>query len=333
MNKKIKIGIVGMGFIADFHFKGFKENPDAEITGMTQDFYGDKNKIDQMKKELNRKCSEWNIKPYGNFNEMAEDPEIEALVIGSINPYHFEQIKKGFKCGKHLLVEKPVVTDFNHFKVIKELYAGTEQKIFPGHNFVYRNAVIIAKDLIKRGELGKIIQGSFIATHTISEAHSKGWRAKKELSYGGALMDSGHHLVYQSLFFLGKPVKLQAFKSKMILTNMDGEDTAQINLLYPDNSLGVILQSWGSNYGRTINGIRIFGDKGEIAVTDALYFNGEKIDTDVDFGNSFINQAKAFTDYILYDKKPASTLADVENCLKIIFDAYESAEKDIVVTL
>ncbi|MGE5805884.1 MAG: hypothetical protein ACM34M_08845, partial [Ignavibacteria bacterium] len=96
---------------------------------------------------------------------------------------------------------------------------------------------------------------------------------------------------------------------------------------------GVILQSWGSNYGITINGIRIFGDKGEIAVTDALYFNGEKIDTDVDFGNSFINQAKAFTDYILYDKKPASTLADVENCLKIIFDAYDSAEKNIVVTL
>ncbi|HSR17834.1 MAG TPA: hypothetical protein VLM39_07050, partial [Ignavibacteriaceae bacterium] len=65
----------------------------------------------------------------------------------------------------------------------------------------------------------------------------------------------------------------------------------------------------------------------------ALYFNGEKIDTDIDFGNSFINQAKAFTDYILYDKKPASALADVENCLKIIFDAYQSAEKDIVVTL
>jgi len=322
-----------MGFIADFHFKGFNQNPDAEITGMSQDFYGDKNKIDQMKKELNRKCSEWNIKAYNNFDEMAEDPEIDAIIIGSINPYHFEQIKKGFASGKHLLVEKPVVTDLNHLKIIKEIYSGSKMKIFPGHNFVYRNSVIKAKDLIEKGELGQIIQGSITAAHTISEAHSKGWRAKKELSSGGALMDSGHHVVYQSLFLLGKPVKLQAFKSKMILKNMDGEDTAQINLLYPDSSMGVILQSWGSNFGSTINGIRIFGSKGEISITDALYFNGKKVDADVDFANSFVNQAKAFSDYILYDKEPLSDLNDAENTLKIIYGAYESAEKDIVVNI
>jgi hypothetical protein len=56
-------------------------------------------------------------------------------------------------------------------------------------------------------------------------------------------MDSGHHVVYQSLFLLGKPFKLQAFKSKIILKQMDGEDTAQINLLYPDDSMSVIMQS------------------------------------------------------------------------------------------
>ena len=330
---KLNIGIVGMGFIADYHYRGFSANPDAKVVGMTQDFYGDTNKIERMKVQLNNKCAEWNIKAYKNYDEMVQDKDIDALIIGSINPYHFEQIKKGFENNKHLLVEKPVVTDFSHLKKIKELFTNSKLKLFPGHNFIYRNAVIKAKEIIEAGKLGKIIQGSFIVTHTISEAHAKGWRSKKELSAGGALMDSGHHVVYQSLYLLGKPVKLQAFTSKMVLTQMDGEDTAQINLLYKDNSMGLIMQSWASNYNRDINGFRIFGDKGELAITDALYFNGKKIDSDVDFGNSFVNQAKAFTEYILYDKKPLSTLEDVENCLKIIFGAYESAEKNVVLDL
>jgi predicted dehydrogenase len=273
----------------------------------------------------------WNIKPYDSFDEMAADPGIDALVIGSVNPYHFYQINKGLENNKHLLVEKPVVTDIELLRKIKEMVSESSVKLFPAHNFVYRNSVRKAKEIIESGKLGKIIYGSFIAAYTISQAHSKGWRANKEISAGGALMDSGHHVVYQSLYLMGKPAKLQAFTSKMVLNNMDCEDIAQINVQYPDNSLAVIMQSWTSNYGNSVNGIKIFGDKGEIAITDALYFNGEKLDTDVDYDNSFVNQAKAFTDYILYDVPPLSSLDDAEDTLKIIQSAYESAERNVVI--
>ena len=330
---KIKIGIVGMGFIADWHYNGFKINTDAEIAGMTQDFYGDENKINKMKEQLKAKCNEWNIKAYNNFDEMVNDPGIGALIIGSVNPYHYEQIKKGFTNNKALLVEKPVVADLNQIKELKELISENNYKLFPGHNFVYRNAVIKAKELINEGKLGKLIHGSIMVTHTISEYHRYGWRSKKELSAGGTLMDSGHHVVYQSIYLMGFPVKLQAYTSKLVLKNMDGEDMAQVNLLYPDGSMGFLMQSWTSGFGNDINGIRIFGDKGELIITDALYFNGEKIDSDTGYESTFNNQAKAFTDYILHDKQPVSTLEDAENTLKIIFGAYESAEKGIVINL
>jgi predicted dehydrogenase len=143
-------------------------------------------------------------------------------------------------------------------------------------------------------------------------------------------MDSGHHLVYMSLFFKGMPLRLQAFKSNLVLSGMEGEDIAQINLLYPDGSIGNIMQSWTSNWGDGINGVKIIGDKGSILITDALYYNSEKLSTDVEYGDSFSNQAKAFTDSILYGKKPLSTLKDVENALKIIYGAYESSEDSSV---
>ena len=330
---KIRIGLAGMGFIADWHYKSFKINPDAEIVGMTQDFYGDENKINKMKEQLKAKCNEWNIKAYHNFDEMVNDPGIDALIIGSVNPYHYDQIKKGFANNKFLLVEKPVVVDLNQIKELKELVSKNNYKLFPGHNFVYRNAVLKAKELIDEGKLGQVMHGSILVTHTISENHQYGWRGKKELSAGGTLMDSGHHVVYQSIYLMGLPAKLQAYTSKLRLKNMDCEDIAQVNLLYPDGSMGFLMQSWTSSFGSDINGIRIFGDKGELIITDALYLNGEKIDSDTGYESTFINQAKAFTDYILHDKQPVSTLEDAENTLKIILGAYESSEKGTVINL
>ena len=286
-----------------------------------------------MKVQLRAKCNEWNIKAYDNFDDMVNDPKIDALIIGSVNPYHYDQIKKGFANNKFLLVEKPVVVDLNQIKELKELVLKNNYKLFPGHNFVYRNAVIKAKEFIDQGKLGQIMHGSILVTHTISEYHQYGWRGKKELSAGGTLMDSGHHVVYQSIYLLGVPSKLQAYTSKLHLKNMDCEDLAQVNLLYPDGSMGFLMQSWTSGFGNDINGIRIFGDKGELIITDALYFNGEKIDSDTGYESTFINQAKAFTDYILHDKQPVSTLEDAENTLKMILGAYESSEKGIVINL
>jgi predicted dehydrogenase len=117
----------------------------------------------------------------------------------------------------------------------------------------------------------------------------------------------------------------------MVLKNMDCEDTAQVSLIYPDGSIAVIMQSWTSNHAGMINGIRIFGTEGSIVITDALYFNDEKINSDVDYAGSFINEAKAFSDYILKGILPISGLDDVKDTLKITFGAYKSAETDSII--
>ncbi|HEM49373.1 MAG TPA: Gfo/Idh/MocA family oxidoreductase [Caldithrix sp.] len=330
---KLRIGMVGMGFIADWHFQGFADNPEADIVAMTQDLYGDKPKQKDLLKRLHEKCKQWNIQAIDSFDEMVTHPDIDALIIGSINPLHFEQIKIAIANKKQLMVEKPVVINMGHMHHLKSLVKNSGVKLFPAHNFVYRNAVIKAKEIIESGRIGRIVQASFLVTHTISQEHAAGWRTKKELAGGGALMESGLHLVYQSLFLLGKPIKVQAFTSNLSLKQLEGEDIAQVSLLYPDNSMAVIMQSWASNYGHLTNGIRIIGAKGEIAITDALYLNNEKLNSDVEYGSTFINQAKAFTDYIFHNKPPLSTLDDAEDTLKIIQSAYRSADEDRVINL
>jgi predicted dehydrogenase len=65
---------------------------------------------------LMKKCAELNLKAYDNFESLVTDPETDALIIGSINPLHFGQIMAAINNGKHLMVEKPVVTDFEQLR-------------------------------------------------------------------------------------------------------------------------------------------------------------------------------------------------------------------------
>jgi predicted dehydrogenase len=328
--KKVRIGIVGTGFASDWHYKGFLQNRNAEIKGMCHTYNLDDPKYLDKQEALIQKCASLGIKPYASFDTMVKDSTIDALIICSINPLHFEQIIKAIENRKHILVEKPVVTNAEQLLRIRKLSLEKKVKIFPAHNFVYLKAIQKAKAIIEHGEIGQIIHSSLVSSHTISEAHSTGWRANKELSMGGAMLDSGHHLIYQSLYLLGKPIKIQSYKSKMVLKNMDCEDTMQLSLQYDDGSIAVIMQSWTSDHSKMINGIRILGTKGSLVITDALHFNNKKVVRKIDYLESFVNQSKAFTNYILKNTPPISNLETVLDILELTSRAYEIAERESI---
>lgn len=262
---------------------------------------------------------------------MVTDPQIDALIITSVNTQHYPQIIKGIENGKQLLVEKPVLIDLEQYAEIEQLAAGKKIVVFPAHNFAYRNAVRKAKEIVDSGALGKIVYGSFVSTHRLSENHSRGWRALKDIGAGGALIDSGHHQVYQSLYLMGKPVKIQSFISKINQIHMECEDTAVVNLQYSNGALGTIMQSWASDDHAGVNAIRIIGDAGSICISDALYHNDKKINEDVGYEHSFEALAAAFVDCLEKGTAPVSTLEDSKNTLRLVYSAYKSAEKNIVV--
>jgi len=315
--KKLRLGLVGTGFIAPFHLRGFRPLSDVAITGLCT--HANLARRDAL-------CSEFGLRAFDSFEQMASDPAIDALVLGSMNPEHFSQIMHAQKLRKPVLVEKPVVTTLAELDTIRASVAQTGVPVMPAHNFVYRRAVQAARQVVRSGALGRIVYGSFSSNHTISPEHAQGWRAQLRLGSGGALMDSGHHQVYQSIYLLGCPSALHAFKSRLVLLGMEGEDLAHVHLQYADGTLGSILQSWTNNRGGAVDGIRLVGTEGSLEVTDALYVNGERRETDTDYGNSFATQARAFADLLLNGTAPESTLLDARHTLQLIQLAYQSAD-------
>ncbi|MDC7238265.1 MAG: Gfo/Idh/MocA family oxidoreductase [Sphaerochaetaceae bacterium] len=315
----ISFVIVGAGWIADFYLKALnKLDSEFVLKGCVG------NPSIEGQKRLKEKCDLWNVKAYSSYDEVLKDTSIDAVAIFTPTSMHYSQVKEAIEHKKHVLVEKPVALNVEQLDVLDKLAKENSVTVFPGHNFVYRPVIKKAKEIIDSGKLGAISYSSFRAAHFIPEDHASGWRKDFSKSGGGAMMDSGTHLVYQFLYLIGKPERLCCFSSKRHYLEMDGEDTCLISLFNKGGIVSQIFQSWSCS-DPSAGEIRIQGDKGTILISDSLYFNGELVETDSSYESSFFHILKAFYDTINKNQEPISDIQNAKITLKLIQDAYKSA--------
>lgn len=311
---QLRIGIVGTGFIAAYHARGFRNQSDAQVAG----FAGGAERAAAL-------AAEFGGRAFASFEEMVADPGVDALVIASVNPLHVAQARRAIALGKPVLVEKPVAPDLPQLAELAAAARAAGVAVVPGHNFLHRGAVREAKAALEAGRIGRVIHAAFASVHTISPQHAGGWRGRIGESGGGALMDSGHHQVYQCLHLRGRPERVQAFTSRQVLGGMQGEDLAQVTLQYADGTTATILQSWATGHGGRLDGINLLGTAGDIVISDRLYVSGTQGSSDTGYVESFANQARAFVDVVAGRCAPLMDLDGAADALRLIQTAYRSA--------
>lgn len=96
-------------------------------------------------------------KTYDNYLELATDPDIEVVYIGTINTKHFEVAKLMLENNKHVLVEKPLCMNENQardlisFAKNKNLFLmeAIWSRFFPSYQYI--------REQIHKGVLGEIL--------------------------------------------------------------------------------------------------------------------------------------------------------------------------------
>src|SRR4029077_4870985 len=56
-----------------------------------------------------------------DFGEVMEDARVDAVIIATPNPTHFELCKQPLEAGKHVLIEKPLTTSSRDAALLVEL--------------------------------------------------------------------------------------------------------------------------------------------------------------------------------------------------------------------
>jgi UDP-2-acetamido-3-amino-2,3-dideoxy-glucuronate N-acetyltransferase len=93
------------------------------------------------------------------------DNEIDAVVLATPAVLHYEQVKQALQAGKHVFVEKPLALHHNEGRELVELAEAKDLVLMVGHILEYHPAVALLKDIIQRGELGKI---NYIYSHRLN---------------------------------------------------------------------------------------------------------------------------------------------------------------------
>ena len=143
----------------------------------------------------------WNFPvSYGSYEELLADPEVDFVYIPLPNHLHFEYIKKAANAGKPVLCEKPVC--LNAKDAVKAADYCANRKIPLMEAFMYRfhPQWIRAAQIIKAGELGKVLASSGVFSYNNKDGENI--RNKADCG-GGAILDIGCYMVSTSRLLMG----------------------------------------------------------------------------------------------------------------------------------
>jgi predicted dehydrogenase len=91
------------------------------------------------------------------IDDLLVDDSLDAVVIATPVPTHYELAKQALEAGKHVFVEKPPAMRAVEMDELVRLAAGGGRVLMPGHLLLYHPAVLKLKELIDSGELGEVL--------------------------------------------------------------------------------------------------------------------------------------------------------------------------------
>lgn len=91
-----------------------------------------------------------------HFEEILSHPEVQGVVIATPAALHYTQAKAAILSGKDVFVEKPLALHYSQGRELVELAQAQGVLLMIGHILEYHPAVMLLKDIIRRGELGQL---------------------------------------------------------------------------------------------------------------------------------------------------------------------------------
>jgi predicted dehydrogenase len=91
-----------------------------------------------------------------SFAELLADEGVEAVVIATPVPTHYELSRQALEAGKHVFVEKPPAMRGEEMEELVDLAESRGLVLMPGHLLLYHPGLAKVKELVDSGALGEV---------------------------------------------------------------------------------------------------------------------------------------------------------------------------------
>ena len=198
MSKKIRVGIVGYGWVATAHIAAINASTNAEVAAV----YSSR-ALDSA--ELSRKWG-GQIAAFNDLDAMLASTDLDVVSICSYPYQHTAQALKAAKAGKHIIIEKPLAMSWKDCLAIEKAVKAAKVKTCVCFECRYSNQFMATKALIDNGMLGELHYGEVDYYHGIGPWYGQfRWNTKKEAG-GSALLTAGCHALDALLMCMGGEV-------------------------------------------------------------------------------------------------------------------------------
>ncbi|MCT4566600.1 MAG: Gfo/Idh/MocA family oxidoreductase [Maledivibacter sp.] len=260
----VNLGIIGCGKITKIrHAKELFECENAGVAG----FY------DISKDRAKELVDEFGGKVYDDYQDMLRDPEVDGVIICTPNSTHAQMSIEAMQQGKHVLVEKPMATTLEDSERIIKEAEKSDKIIMAAHNQRFTYAHSRAKEIISRGEMGRVLSFRCTLAHPGPEYFSVGgagtWYLDKKASGYGCISDLGIHRLDIIMYVLGEKIsKISGFARTLDKKKEDGTlaevyDNSVSILSMESGAIGTLNLSY-TNYGDWDNSLVLYCEKGVI---------------------------------------------------------------------
>lgn len=231
MRNKIKIALIGPGLIGKKHIRLIKENSNTELSAIVAPDNHENHAI----------ATEEGAPLFENLGNCLRVCSIDAVILASPNEFHADQARICIDLDVPVLIEKPITSIVEEGIALVKLAKMKDAKVLVGHHRTYSPIFSRAVEIIKRGQLGKLVSiiGSaqfYKPSHYFDDGP---WR--KSLG-GGPILINLIHEISNMRMLMGEIKAVQAISSSGI-RGYEVEDTVAINLIFQNGALGTFLLS------------------------------------------------------------------------------------------
>jgi predicted dehydrogenase len=276
MDKKVRIGVIGVGQIGKHHLNNYAKIEGAQVIAIA----------DINEAEANRVSEVYDIpNVYTDFRDLLARDDIEAVDVCLHNNFHMPMTVAALEAGKHVYCEKPMAGAYGDAEKMYRTAQELGLKLSIQLNTLYRKETKAAKWLIDNDYLGKLYHGRSTGFRRRGRPFVDGYGSpafvQKRNSGGGAMYDMGVYHIACMLYLLGNPEVLRVSGKTYQEVEMDaarressGFNVDELGLGFVRLQDGItldIIEAWAMMLDG-FEGSSVVGSKGGVRLDPFGYF-------------------------------------------------------------
>jgi predicted dehydrogenase len=307
MAKPLRVGMIGVGAIAQSHLAAWQKNPDVEIVAVCDI------KVPTLQKNLET----WCLAPeYGftDYRKMLDTVALDIVDVCTPNSVHAAPSIAALQAGCNVLVEKPVSTSA---RLVEQMVAAGKQAkklLMVAQVMRFGREGQICKSWVNQGLLGETYWGR---AEYLRRRGVPAWGAfiDKEASAGGPCYDIGVHVLDMALHLMDFPqpatvsagTYLKLAKRPSLMKHDPRkytvpEDFAVALIRFEDGRTLSLGASWALNLREETNQVVVCGTKGAVYLwpptlvqeSNGILSNSTAEVSAFDGADGFYNECAAF---------------------------------------